>query len=132
MPDLNFFRMNGITNFCCVVTRYFGGILLGAGGLVRAYSHAAKIALDAAGIAEVRLWKTIVMSCTYGQYEKLRGEAEASGAVITDVDYGVDVMLTLLLPEETAEPFMARIVDITAGTVRPEIIGEEFRAVRKK
>ena len=132
MPVLNVFRMNGITNFCCVVTRYFGGILLGAGGLVRAYSHTAKIALDAAGISEVRLWKTIVMSCTYGQYEKLRGESEAAGAIVTDVDYGVDVMLTLLLPEEAAEGFIARIVDITAGTVLPEIMGEEFRAVRMK
>lgn len=130
MPTLNVFRGEGIQNVCCVVTRYFGGILLGTGGLVRAYSAAAKLALEAAGISVVRLWKEIVLACKYSQYEPVIKEIAAFDGLSTDVDYGVDVMITALLPEDKAEQFAARVFDITAGTVNCEIVGEEFRAVK--
>lgn len=130
MPTLNVFRGEGIQNVCCVVTRYFGGILLGTGGLVRAYSAAAKLALEAAGISVVRLWKEIVLACKYSQYEPVMKEIAAFDGLSTDVDYGVDVMITALLPEDKAEQFAARVFDITAGTVNCEIVGEEFRAVK--
>ena len=64
-PMLNVFQREGVTNVCCVVTRYFGGILLGAGGLVRAYTQSAKDALDAAGISVVRRWVEVAVPCPY-------------------------------------------------------------------
>ena len=65
-PMLNVFQREGVENVVCVVTRYFGGILLGAGGLVRAYTQSAKDALDAAGISVVRRWVAMEVPCTYG------------------------------------------------------------------
>ena len=130
MPTLNVFRGEKIENVCCVVTRYFGGILLGTGGLVRAYSAAAKLALEAAGVSVVRLWKEIVLACNYGQYEPVMKTLKDYDGISTDVDYGVDVMITALLPEEKAESFCLKITDLTTGTVACEIVGEEYRAVK--
>lgn len=130
MPTLNVFRGEGIQNVCCVVTRYFGGILLGTGGLVRAYSAAAKAALEAAGVSVVRLWKEIVLACKYSQYEPVMKELAAFDGIASDIDYGVDIMISALLPEEKADAFIARVFDITQGTVVSEIVGEEFRAVK--
>ena len=128
-PMLNVFQREGVVNVCCVVTRYFGGILLGAGGLVRAYTQGAKDALDAAGISVVRRWVAMELPCTYNQFETMRREVTAFDGVVENVDYGADVVLSVLLPEERAQEFIARIVDISAGTVEPLVSGEEFKDV---
>ena len=128
-PMLNVFQREGIENVCCVVTRSFGGILLGAGGLVRAYSQSAKDALDAAGISVVRRWVSMELPCSYNQFEVMRREALAYDGVVDNIDYGADVVLSLLLPEERADDFVARIVDVSAGTVEPLVAGEEFKPV---
>ena len=72
-PMLNVFLKEEVTNTVCVVTRYFGGILLGAGGLTRAYGGTAKLALDAAGISRMRLWAVLMVPCPYSLYERGRG-----------------------------------------------------------
>ena len=128
-PMLNVFQREGVANVCCVVTRYFGGILLGAGGLVRAYTQSAKDALDAAGISVVRRWVEALLPCSYAQYERVRQEAERFGGVIAGTDYGSDILLTALLPEERSEACLAHILDVTAGTVEGIIKGERFQAV---
>ena len=128
-PMLNVFQREGVVNVCCVVTRYFGGILLGAGGLVRAYTQSAKDALDAAGISVVRRWVAMEVPCTYGQFEGMRREVAAFGGVVEGVDYGADVVLSALLPEERAEDFAAHVLDITAGTVEVLEAGEEMKDV---
>lgn len=128
-PMLNVFQREGITNVCCVVTRYFGGILLGAGGLVRAYTQSAKDALDEAGISVVRRWVAMEIPCTYAQFEGMRREAESFGGVVENVDYGADVVLSALLPEERAAEFSAHILDLSAGTVEALEAGECFKDV---
>ena len=130
VPMLEVFQRQGITNFVCVVTRYFGGILLGAGGLLRAYTKSAKDALDAAGIAVVRRWVEAAVPCSYSQFERLRLETEAHSGIISDIEYGADVTIYALLPEERAQAFSERIFDMTGGTVSVEILGEAFRPVR--
>ena len=94
-----------------------GGILLGAGGLVRAYTQSAKDALDAAGISVVRRWVETLVPCPYSLLERLKSETAAWGGVIPEMEYGADVTLTVLLPEEKAEAYLAHILDMTAGTV---------------
>ncbi len=89
-----------VTNVCCVVTRYFGGILLGAGGLVRAYTQSAKDALDAAGISVVRRWVETLVPCPYSLLERLKGRRPPPGGIVGGDGYGADVTLTVLLPEE--------------------------------
>ena len=128
-PMLNVFQREGVVNVCCVVTRYFGGILLGAGGLVRAYTQSAKDALDAAGISVVRRWVALEVPCTYAQFEQTRREVESFGGVVEQVDYGADVVLSALLPEERAEDFAAHILDASAGTIQVLEAGEQFKDV---
>jgi len=130
VPMLEVFQRQNITNFVCVVTRYFGGVLLGAGGLLRAYTKSAKDALDAAGIAVVRRWVEVRIPCSYSLLERLKKEAEAMSGIVTDVEYGADVTILALLPEEQADAFAARVFDMTAGNVCVEPVGEDFRAVR--
>ena len=128
-PMLNVFQREGVENVCCVVTRYFGGILLGAGGLVRAYTQSAKDALDAAGISVVRRWVAMEVPCSYAQFESMRREVLSFGGVVENVDYGADVVLSCLLPEEKAEDFAARILDVSAGTIEVLTAGESMQAV---
>ncbi len=129
-PTLNVFRSEGIQNFCCVVTRYFGGTLLGAGGLVRAYSASAKMALDAAGISQMALWKNIVMGCSYSQYERIKRLLEENEAVIEDTDFAADITFTALLREDMTEKFRKELTEMTAGSVDCLFDGECFRGVR--
>lgn len=129
MPTLNVFRAGEIYNVCCVVTRYFGGILLGTGGLVRAYSQAAKLALEAAGVSRMDLWESTATACSYSLYERVRRELEASGAVIENIDYGADVTIEAFLPSGTSEGVNKRLADISAGGVELLVLGEEYRAV---
>ena len=128
-PMLNVFQREGVENVCCVVTRYFGGILLGAGGLVRAYTQSAKDALDAAGISVVRRWVAMEVPCSYSMFERARLEVAAFGGVVENVDYGADVVLSALLPEERAEEFAAHILDVSAGAIEVLEAGEEFKDV---
>lgn len=128
-PMLNVFQREGVVNVCCVVTRYFGGILLGAGGLVRAYTQSAKDALDGAGISVVRRWVAMEVPCTYAQFESTRREVESFGGVVEAVDYGADVVLSALLPEERAADFAAHILDASAGSIEVLEAGEQFKDV---
>ncbi|MDE6260710.1 MAG: YigZ family protein [Oscillospiraceae bacterium] len=127
-PMLGVFQKEGVTNVCCVVTRYFGGVLLGAGGLVRAYTQSAKDALDAAGISVVRRWVAMEVPCTYSQFEEVRREVFHFGGVVEGADYGADVLLSVLIPEERAELFTAHLFDASAGTIEALESGEAFRA----
>ncbi len=130
MPTLTVFRAKEIQNVLCVVTRYFGGILLGTGGLVRAYSQTAKMALAEAGIARVREWEELLIAAPYGMYEKIRRELELAGAVVTATDFGADVSLEALLEKGKSEALNRRLQELSSGEVEALILGSKFRAVR--
>ena len=130
IPMLEVLKREGVTNVVCVVTRYFGGVLLGTGGLLRAYTKSAKDALDAAGICIVRRWVKAEIACSYAMLERLKTECTAIGGVVADIEYSADVCLKLLLPEDKADAFSQRTADVTAGASELEITGEEFKPVR--
>ena len=132
IPMLEVFRREGVTNLVCVVTRYFGGVLLGAGGLFRAYTKSAKDALDAAGLAAVRRWVVLEFACSYAAIERMKQEIAAFGGALDAMDYGTAVSVRALLPEEKSEVFCARIFDLSGGATRPRAAGESFRAVPVK
>ena len=132
IPMLEVFRREGITNAVCVVTRYFGGVLLGAGGLVRAYTRAAKDALEEAGAAEVRRWSEVSVTCAYSLAERVKQECAAMEGMVSDAEYAEGVTVKALLPEEQAEKFAMRIRDVTAGSAVCAVTGGEDRAVRIK
>ena len=128
-PMLEVFRGQGITDAVCVVTRYFGGILLGTGGLARAYTKGAKDALAAAGISVERLWDRTLVVCDYSRYERIRREAEALGGVIEETDFGADVTLTILTPEDATDNYVNRLTELSAGKIVPEPLDQVFRGV---
>lgn len=128
MPMLQVLQREGLFNVVCVVTRYFGGILLGAGGLVRAYTKGAKIAVDAAGKSMKRVWTVLYVPCPYSFYERVRLEAEGFGGIVRKADFGAEVELELLFPEAKTQEFLDRLTDMTAGTVESMEIGQEYRA----
>ena len=131
-PMLNVFQREEVTNVCCVVTRYFGGVLLGAGGLVRAYTQAAKLALDDAGISVVRRWVEVSVPCPYALFERMKQEVEGAGGVLGDVEYAADVTVKALLPEGAVAAFSARVTELTAGGSACTVSGEAFKAVPRK
>ena len=128
MPMLQVLQREGLYNVVCVVTRYFGGILLGAGGLVRAYTKGAKIAVDAAGKSMKRVWTALYVPCPYPYYERVKLEVSAFGGIIRSCDFGAEVELELLFPEHQAQAFLDRLTDLTAATVEAMETGREYRA----
>lgn len=129
IPMLEVFRREGVYNAVCVVTRYFGGVLLGAGGLLRAYTKSAKDALDAAGISAVRRWLCFDLPCSYSAAERMKLEVTACGGVVEDMEYAASVTIKVLVPEAQGEDFKARIFDISGGSISPTQTGESFKAV---
>ena len=130
-PMLEVFRREGVEDVCCVVTRYFGGVLLGTGGLLRAYSKAAKDALSEAGRAVVRLWAQGAVACPYALFERMKLEVAAADGVVEEVAWAADVTLYLLLPAEQWDRFAQRVTELSAGQVAAEKLGECFRAVEE-
>ena len=125
-PMLNVFQREEVTNVCCVVTRYFGGILLGAGGLTRAYAKGAKDALDAAGICRMSLWTEWEIPCTYPLFERMKLTVESCGGVVRDAEYGADIVLHAAFPSGGAEQFASRLTELSAGQLAMTAAGESF------
>lgn len=126
-PMLNVFQREEVTNVCCVVTRYFGGVLLGAGGLTRAYARGAKDALDAAGVSRVSLWTLWDVPCTYPLLERVKLDLTAAGGVVENADYGADITLLAAFPQGGAEMFAPRLTELSAGALSMAKRGEDFR-----
>lgn len=128
MPVLDVLRGQNLENVCCVVTRYFGGTLLGTGGLVRAYSRAARDAVSAAGISVMRQWKKLDLLTPYTYLERLKQETERFGGQILDTEYSSDVCVHMMLPIESAEGYSAAVRDLSAGSITQIDAGEVFCA----
>ncbi|MCI6992821.1 MAG: YigZ family protein [Clostridiales bacterium] len=124
----------GLTNLVVVVTRYFGGIKLGTGGLVRAYTSSAKLAVEAAGICSVQQVCRLGVTLDYTYLSRFQQMASESisegdgGFVIGDINYGEKVQLELITPEENLEKLTGMIANMTAGTA---IIEEPETALEK-
>ena len=128
MPMLQVLQREGLHNCVCVVTRYFGGILLGAGGLVRAYTKGAKIAVDAAGKSMKRVWTVLYVPCPYTYYERVKLLVAECEGIIRSTEFGAEVELELLFAENVADAFLEKLTDMTAGTVEGMETGKEYRA----
>ncbi len=124
MPVLNVITQEGITDCVIVVTRYFGGILLGGGGLVRAYSHSAKLAVDGAGVVTLVPWLVLNISCDYNLYGKIETLVRDVGGVIGDTAFTDSVNLTFRIEKETVDAFDKKLKDLTNGKVNFSVIEE--------
>ena len=126
MPVLDVIRKSGVRNVTVVVTRYFGGTLLGAGGLVRAYSHAASLAIEAAGIITYQPYTEYELRCGYSEYGKYQVLLAAQGALIDSTDFGADVCIRYAIRATEGDSLCAKIIETGYGKDIPEAIGQRF------
>ena len=126
MPVLDIIRKNGCTDMVIVVTRYFGGTLLGTGGLVRAYTASALGALEAAEIIRYDIYTTLKMSVNYSDYGKITTALSDLGFRIEDIIYDTCVTLRGRIVKNRLEELRSHLVELTAGRISIEIISEEF------
>jgi uncharacterized YigZ family protein len=117
-PIIRMLTGAGITNVAVMITRYFGGIKLGTGGLARAYTATAKAALDAAGIVAVEAGTVLRYEIGYAYLDKLKALAERSDFTIEDIVYAETVTVTLVAREDDAERVMTAVTGLMGGTER--------------
>ncbi len=132
MPILEVLRHRDLSNVCCVVTRYFGGILLGTGGLVRAYTEGAKLAVAASGVMEMSMFSVLLVACPYPLFEIVQHLLRTFDCTIESTDYGADVTLTLLLPTGQEDALNMVLAEATAGTVYAQYIESKFMGRKKE
>lgn len=126
IPVLDVIKKSGFTNAVIVVTRYFGGILLGAGGLVRAYTKAAKEACDDAGIVTYKGYTELAFSFDYSLYDRIRNRLAFLHAKTDKCDFAHEVTMQAALPDADAEGFVSFLSEISAGRVKCNVIGNRF------
>ena len=134
LPVLDVLQKRGLTDVCVVVTRYFGGILLGGGGLVRAYSHAASLACDAAHTMDMCLCHRLKICTDYGMYGKLTYILPNFETITVNSDFADSVTLELLVLSEKLSALISEITEITNGSAEITDCGElfeDFSSVRK-
>ena len=127
-PVLEILTGSGVVNAEIVVTRYFGGILLGTGGLVHAYSEAAKAAIEAASPVIMRLVRNYSVSVDYSRYGRIISLVPEFDGEVTDTVYKDNIDLLFSVPEENCGAFLAALSELTLGSVVPVEVGEEFSA----
>ncbi len=131
IPMLNAIKNSGATDMCIVVTRYFGGILLGTGGLSRAYGGAARDAIEAAGIATFEQFSVFRVTSSYSDYQKLTKRLADMGAVEENTDYGADVSADFLIEERYGDALFSTVTEVTAGRATAVLTDTVERASRR-
>lgn len=126
IPVLDVLLKEELTDCVVVATRYFGGILLGTGGLVRAYSHTAKIAVEAGGIAEMKLCRILQVQCDYNFYGKLDSMINEYGGIVENSEFSDNVTVTYKIPDDIADNFEAKLFDVSLGKLRSVETGREY------
>ena len=117
VPIMEVVEREGLTDVIVIVTRYFGGILLGAGGLVRAYAHAAKLAVDAAQRKVMSPAVLVEMKMDYNQYGRINNVLSQYTAIVQDTEFTDMVTMKILFIERDVEAFRAELTEMTAATV---------------
>lgn len=124
LPVMSVLTKNEVTDCAIVVTRYFGGILLGKGGLVRAYTKAAALALKEAGPKVMEMCAVMNFRCDYSSYDRLVFEIKNHGYVISRTDFGADVDIDVTVPLDMVEGFSDFMVQVSNGTIEVVKQGE--------
>ncbi len=126
VPMLETIRKSGVNDVCVVVTRYFGGILLGAGGLVRAYSHSTAIAIEGAEVVTYEPYNEYELVCGYSEYQKYSNILTNCCAVIDSTDFGAEVTVRFAVKRSAADTVLQKISETGYGRDIPKAKGERF------
>lgn len=130
LPVFNVLKMSGATDFVIVVTRYFGGILLGAGGLVRAYSAAAKMAIDKSGFATYEMYTVYQIIVSYSDYQKLLPALEKIGVSVDNTDFLENVTVYAAIETDREMILENMISELSAGKASISVVKHEERSSR--
>lgn len=126
VPVLDVMLKESLVDVCVVATRYFGGTLLGAGGLVRAYSHTSKIALEAAGIITMAQCSVMSAEVDYSFYDRLNILLSDFSAVILDTSFSDKVYVEFSVKENIADLLNAKLIDVSNGKYALKFLRSEF------
>lgn len=126
IPMLEVLKKEELSGLCVVVTRYFGGILLGAGGLARAYARGARDAVEAAGICRFSRFYKGKIAIPYPLFSKVEFELNARNYRLTGKEFSEDVNLFLLFSEKEKEGLEALLADLSGGKMKLEVVGETY------
>ncbi len=126
LPVLGVLQKSGLTDVVIVVTRYFGGILLGGGGLVRAYSHSAALAVEGAQVLDMRLCKLFTVDSDYTLYGKISRMLPRFAIIQRSIEFGTSVVLTLAALPDDYDAFRRELIEASSGEISPVIVGEEY------
>jgi len=130
-PILSVLSGAGLDNVLCAVVRYFGGVLLGTGGLVRAYGKAASEALERAEIVQIRVCTRITFTISYSAYQLIEPMIRQKGYP-AETDFAEVVTVTVLLPAEESDALVSTITDKTDGSAKIALIGKSLQEYRPK
>ena len=119
MPIIEVMKARGVTNCCVVVTRYFGGVLLGAGGLVRAYSQGAAAAINACGVGMMHPTARYLMEIPYPMLGRMEHFLKSEPIIVEDKSYTDVISFTLIVREADEDGFLRRLTDMSEGRVEP-------------
>ena len=128
-PILDTIKKHELTNTAVVVTRYFGGIKLGAGGLIRAYSHTATLGLDAAKIVQMTTFQQVELTLEYNFLATVENFLRQKNIIVTNSEYAEIVTLTVILLPDDVENFLVELTNLTAANVLYELKEKIIRAV---
>lgn len=129
VPVLDVILKNVVKDVCVVVTRYFGGVLLGAGGLVRAYSHGSKIALEAGGIITLAPCAVLQVEADYSFYERIRVMLEDNSANIEDCIFSDNVKIIFSIRDTRVDDISQKLTELSNGKYSFVKIGEKYAKV---
>ncbi len=129
MPVMEVLKQENLTDVAVVVTRYFGGTLLGAGGLVRAYSKTAKLGVDAAHIATMTHGADMEITVSYDLYGKLQYLLEQEGLSMGETTFGEEVTASVFVRTESQETLQKKIVEVSNGRAAVRILETDFRLI---
>lgn len=126
LPILDIIKKNNLKNVAVVVTRYFGGILLGTGGLVRAYSQAASSAINLARVVEMVRCYDCSLLCDYNQYGKVANIISECGGVVNKTNFSNEVEVDFYVQQSVLPKLSKKILEVSSGTLRCDVLGENF------
>ncbi len=132
LPMMEVLKQEELTDVCVVVTRYFGGTLLGAGGLVRAYSKGAKIGIDAGIISVMTDCTLLKITVSYELYGRLQYLLEQEGLAAEETEFGQDVCVVVCTRSTNLESLQKKITESTNGRAATEVLKTEYRPLEVK
>lgn len=126
MPVLEIIKKSGGDDIAVVVTRYFGGVKLGAGGLVRAYAEAAKLAIEAAGIVTFRLYTEFSVTVSYTDHRLFESRFSAKGVKIDGCDFSADVTMHCAVLKSEYDSLLSLVNELSSGRITPTVTGQRY------